>query len=102
MSELISSQAGDQTKGVIYMAEGDLKVVRLHRFDGDSKTKAFVDVSIGDYVVKGLRIVKGQKGLFLSMPQEKSKDGKWYNSFYPATKEARTSLTDLVLTAYEE
>ncbi len=84
------------------MAEEGLKVVRLHRFDGDSKTKAFVDVSIGDYIVKGLRIVKGQKGLFLAMPQEKSKDGKWYNSFYPVTKEARASLNDLVLTAYEE
>jgi DNA-binding cell septation regulator SpoVG len=75
------------------MAEENLKVVRLHRFDGDSKTKAFVDVSIGGYIVKGLRVVKGQ---------EKSKDGKWYNSFYPVTKEARSSLNDLVLTAYEE
>jgi stage V sporulation protein G len=84
------------------MAEENLKVVRLHRFDGDSKTKAFVDVSIGGYIVKGLRVVKGQKGLFLAMPQEKSKDGKWYNSFYPVTKEARSSLNDLVLTAYEE
>lgn len=84
------------------MTEENLKVVRLHRFDGDSKTKAFVDVSIGGYIVKGLRVVKGQKGLFLAMPQEKSKDGKWYNSFYPVTKEARASLNDLVLTAYEE
>jgi stage V sporulation protein G len=84
------------------MAEENLKVVRLHRFDGDSKTKAFVDVSIGGYIVKGLRVVKGQKGLFLAMPQEKSKDGKWYNSFYPVTKEARSSLNDLVLAAYEE
>ena len=79
-----------------------IKVVRLHRFDGDSKTRAFVDVAIGDYIVKGLRIVKGQKGLFLAMPQEKSKDGKWYNSFLPVTKEARTALSDVVLAAYEE
>lgn len=79
-----------------------LKVVRLHRFDGDSKTRAFADIAIGDFIVKGLRIVQGQKGLFLAMPQEKAKDGKWYNSFYPVTKEARESLTELVLSAYEE
>ncbi len=79
-----------------------LKVVRLHRFDGDSKTRAFADVAIGDFVVKGLRIVQGQKGLFLSMPQEKAKDGKWYNSFFPVTKEARQNLMDVVLAAYEE
>lgn len=79
-----------------------LKVVRLHRFDGDSKTKAFADVAIGDFVVKGLRVVQGQKGLFLAMPQEKAKDGKWYNSFYAATKEARQVLNETVLAAYQE
>jgi len=81
----------------------NLEVVRLHRLEGDeSKLKAFADVAIGDFVVKGLRVLKGQKGLFLGMPQEKAKDGKWYNAFYPKTKEARQSLTELVLTAYQE
>ena len=79
-----------------------LKVVRLHRLDGDSKLKAFCDVAIGDFIVKGLRVVQGQKGLFLAMPQEKAKDGKWYNTFLPVTKEARDSLCNLVLAAYEE
>ena len=80
----------------------DLKVVRLHRFDGDSKLKAFADIAIGDYIVKGLRVVEGQKGLFLSMPQEKSKDGKWYNTFCPLTQEARATLSEVVLAAYQE
>lgn len=80
----------------------NLEVVRLYRFNGDSKTRAFVDIAIDDFIVKGLRIVQGQKGLFLAMPQEKSKDGKWYNSFYPKTKEARENLNAVVLTAYQE
>ena len=79
-----------------------LKVVRLHRFDGDSKTKAFVDISLGDFIIKGLRVLEGKKGLFLGMPQEKAKDGNWYNTFCPITKEARQSLSDLVLAAYQE
>jgi stage V sporulation protein G len=80
----------------------EVQVVRLHRFDGDSKTKAFADISIGHFVVKGLRVVEGKKGLFLAMPQEKSKDGKWYDTFFPATKEAREVLNDLVLNAYQQ
>jgi len=80
----------------------DLKVVRLYRFDGDSKVKAFVDVGIGDFIIKGLRVLQGKKGLFLAMPQEKAKDGKWYNSFYPVTEEARQNLSEVVLTAYQE
>ncbi|MCM8781044.1 MAG: SpoVG family protein [Candidatus Omnitrophica bacterium] len=83
--------------------ESQVKVVRLHRFDDDeSKLKAFVDVAIGDFIIKGLRILKGQKGLFLAMPQEQGKDGKWYNAFFPATKQARQSLTEAVLAAYQE
>jgi len=85
------------------MTDGlELKVVRLYRFDGDSKTKAFADISIGDFVVKGIRVVQGKKGLFVAVPQEKSKDGKWFSSFYPATDEARQQLNDAVLAAYQE
>jgi stage V sporulation protein G len=80
----------------------NLEVVRLYRLEGDSKLKAFADVAIGDFIVKGLRIMQGEKGLFLGMPQEKAKDGKWYNAFFPKTKEARQNLTEAVLAAYQE
>lgn len=82
--------------------EISIKVVRLHRFEGETKTKAFVDVAIGDFVVKGLRLVDGANGLFLSMPREKGKDGKYYDAFYPATQEAKGSLEQTVLAAYQE
>ncbi|MFA6216837.1 MAG: SpoVG family protein [Candidatus Omnitrophota bacterium] len=82
--------------------EISVTVIRLFRLPGDSNVKAFVDVSFGDFIVKGLRVVKGKDGLFLGMPQEKSKDGKWYNIFYPATKQAQLELTDAVLSAYQE
>ncbi|MFH1492508.1 MAG: SpoVG family protein [Candidatus Omnitrophota bacterium] len=85
------------------MAENQsMQVVRLHRLDGESKTKAFADVSIGEFVIKGLKVVDGKNGLFLSMPREKSKDGKWYDTVFPVTQEARKCLTDLVLEAYQQ
>lgn len=85
------------------MDASDLKVVRLYRYDGDSKAKAFVDVAIGDYVVKGFRVVQGKDGLFLGMPREKSnKDGKWYSAFIPVSEEAKQNLTEVVLSAYQQ
>ncbi|MFY9402349.1 MAG: SpoVG family protein [Candidatus Omnitrophota bacterium] len=84
------------------IGESDLKVVRLYKLEGDSKTKAFLDIAIGSFIVKGLKIIQGQKGLFLSMPQDKAKDGKWYNAFYPSSKEARQALTEVALAAYQE
>jgi stage V sporulation protein G len=81
---------------------GQIEVMRLRRFDnGDSKLKAFVDVAIGEFVVRGLRIVQGQKGLYLAMPQEQGKDGRWYNCFYPKDAQARQALAEVVLSAYQ-
>ena len=80
----------------------EVQVVRLYRLDGESKIKAFADVSIGSFIIKGLKVLDGKNGLFLSMPREKSKDGKWYDTVFPVTKEARQSLSDLVLEAYQQ
>ena len=85
------------------MAENqEVQVVRLYRLEGESKIKAFADVSIGNFIIKGLKVLDGKNGLFLSMPQEKAKDGKWYDTVFPVTKEARKSLTELVLEAYQQ
>ncbi|MDD4938919.1 MAG: SpoVG family protein [Candidatus Omnitrophica bacterium] len=84
------------------MEEISIQVSRIHRIEGDTKLKAFVDIAIGDFIVKGFRVMQGQKGLFVGLPQDKAKDGKWYNAFYPVTKEARQTLTDAVLAAYQE
>ena len=81
----------------------ELEVVRLRRFDDEeSKLKAFVDVAIGEFIVKGLRILQGKDGLYLAMPQEQGKDGRWYNCFYSKTPDARQALTEVVLAAYQD
>ena len=80
-----------------------VEVLRLHRLSGDSSLKAFADVSFaGAFIVKGIKVVEGKKGLFVSMPSEKGKDGKWYDIAHPLTKEFREALSEVVLEAYEE
>ncbi len=77
-----------------------ISVSRVSKLDTDSKLKAFVDVSISGIVVKGFSVVNGSKGLFVSMPRHQGKDGKWYNTVYPATKELKQELSEVVLEAY--
>ncbi len=84
------------------MQDSQIQVSRIYKVDGDAKLRAFVDVSLGGLVVKGLRVVAGSNGLFVSMPQHKGKDGKWYNTVYPADKQIQKQLSDLVLAAYQE
>jgi len=78
-----------------------VKVERIHFIEGEGVTKAFVDLLILDtFIVKGLRVVKGAKDTFVSMPNTQGKDGKWYETFYPVNKQIRSGLQELVLEAY--
>ena len=78
-----------------------LEVSRIHKLEGTGSTKAFCDLSVLDnFVIKGLRVVEGEKGLFVSMPREEGKDGKWYNTVIPLKREVKDEIEKLVLEAY--
>ena len=79
-----------------------LAVKRLVRFDGGGTVRAYCDVAIaGAFLIKGLRVVEGKNGLFVSMPRQQGKDHKWYDSVVALTKEAKTDVGRVVLEAYE-
>lgn len=78
-----------------------IEVNRIFKVDGDSKLKAFVDISLAGIIIKGLRVVEGEKGLFVGMPRHQGKDGRWYDTVYPSTKELYEALAQLVLAAYQ-
>ncbi|MDD5116108.1 MAG: SpoVG family protein [Candidatus Omnitrophica bacterium] len=82
--------------------EDMISVSRILKMEGDSKLKAFVDLSISGIVVKGFGVVEGSKGLFVSMPRHQGKDGKWYNTVYPANRELKEQLDKVVLEAYRQ
>jgi len=81
----------------------EVNVERLYRLDSDGALKGFVDISIcNSIVVKGLRIVAGKNGLFVGMPQQLGKDGKWHNRVSLTNDSLKNKLNDLVLSAFEE
>lgn len=58
-----------------------MKIVRMNKIQGGGKTVAFFDIQTDDdIVIKGFRLVNGANGLFLSAPNEKGKDGKFYET----------------------
>ena len=78
-----------------------LQVNRLHKLNGTGSTKAFCDLSVLDsLIIKGLRVVEGEKGLFVSMPREEGKDGKWYNTIMALNREVKDEIERIVLEAY--
>ncbi len=81
----------------------EVSVTRLVKFDGEGSLKAFCEVALGNqFLIKGLRVVQGKNGLFVSMPRQQGKDNHWYNSVEALTKEAKAEVGRIVLEAYEQ
>ena len=79
----------------------EIKVLKVHRIEGENRIKAFVDVSINDaLLIKGVRIVEGNKGVFVSMPVEQGTNEKWYERVRCLNKSIRDEIANAVLTAY--
>jgi len=78
----------------------NIEIARLYRVEGDGRLKAFVDIALAGFVIKGLRVVQGEKGLFVGMPSQQGKDGRWFNNVYPLNKEYQQQLSEIVLAAY--
>lgn len=77
--------------------------VRLLETQRNTNTKAFIELKLDDtLIVKGLTLVEGEKGLFVSYPATKGKDGKYYNSVYSLDKEWREKLEDICIRKYKE
>jgi len=79
----------------------NVKVIKIHRLQNDSRVKAFVDLGINDaLLIKGVRIVKGKKGLFVSMPVTQGKNERWYERVRCLNQDVRSLIAKKVLDAY--
>ena len=80
---------------------------KIDRMIQKGNVKAIASVSLdGMFVVKGLKVMDGRKGLFVSMPQESypGKDGQkqYSNTFFALTNSAKMQLQQVVLDAYQQ
>jgi stage V sporulation protein G len=78
------------------------KIEKMYKLPDAGSLKAFVDVSCDDaLIIKGIRVLKGKKGLFVSMPQEMGKDNKWYDQVLCKTAAVYEQFSDAVIKAYK-
>lgn len=83
--------------------DAKIEVVRLHRLENGGPVKAFCDIQFDeDYIIKGFRVVEGKEGLFVGMPSEIAKNGRWYGTFRPLSDDVKNRIEEVVITAYEE
>ena len=83
--------------------ELNLSVKRINKFQGEGATRAFCDVAVGEsFLMKGFKVVEGKKGLFVGLPGEIGKDGKWYDNVTALTEAAKEEVGRVVLEAYQQ
>ncbi|MCJ7508169.1 MAG: septation regulator SpoVG [candidate division Zixibacteria bacterium] len=69
----------------------------------EEKLKAFANVTFDNaFVIRGLKVINGNEGYFVSMPSRKRKDGTHQDIAHPINNETRKMIEDKVLAAYEE
>jgi stage V sporulation protein G len=77
----------------------DVKVIPVD----DEKLKAFVSIVFDQcFVVTDIKIIHGPKGLFVSMPSKKRKDGTFKDIAHPLNNKMRQYLEDKVLSVYRQ
>lgn len=76
--------------------------VRINSLMPDNgSVKAIASVNFGDcFAVKGVKVMEGKNGLFVSMPSQKGKDGNYHDICFPITPEFRSQLNSTVEQAY--
>ena len=68
----------------------------------DDKLKAFVSITLNDsFVIRGLKVIRGNTGLFVAMPSRKRPDGQHQDLAHPINDSTRKYLTERVMTEYE-
>ncbi len=80
-----------------------MKIVRMNHLNSNSgKTAAFFDIQTNDGItIKGFKVVNGSNGLFVSSPNEKGKDGKYYETVI-LPKEMKSELEKMALDEYDK
>ena len=76
--------------------------VRVRRVAKEGKLKAVVSITIDDeFVVHDIKVIEGEKGLFIAMPSKKAMDGEYRDIAHPINSSTRDCIQSLILEKYQ-
>ncbi|MCI6431802.1 MAG: septation regulator SpoVG [Oliverpabstia sp.] len=77
--------------------------VRVRKVAKEGKMKAVVSITIDEeFVVHDIKVIEGEKGLFIAMPSRKATDGEYRDIAHPINSDTRERIQRLILDKYEE
>ena len=77
--------------------------IRVRKINLEGRMKAIVSVTFDDaLVIHDVKVVEGDKGLFVAMPSKKMPDGEYKDIAHPISSQAREIIQTAVLKVYEK
>ena len=77
--------------------------IRVRTVDSEGKMRAVVSITIDSvFVIHDIKVIEGEKGMFIAMPSRKAADGEYKDIAHPINSDTRTALQELILMKYQE
>lgn len=77
--------------------------VRVRKVAKEGKLKAVVSITMDDeFVVHDIKVIEGEKGLFITMPSKKAIDGEYRDIAHPINSNTRERIQRTILERYEQ
>ena len=77
--------------------------IRVRKIEKEGKMKAVVSITIDDeFVVHDIKVIEGEKGMFIAMPSRKATDGEYKDIAHPIKSSTRESLQEMILEKYQQ
>ena len=77
--------------------------VRVRKITKEGKMRAVVSITLDDeFVVHDIKVIEGEKGLFIAMPSKKASDGEYRDIAHPINSSTRESIQRIILEHYEK
>ena len=77
--------------------------IRVRKIENGGKMKAVVSITIDEeFVVHDIKVIEGEKGLFIAMPSRRASDGEFKDVAHPIKSETRENLQRIILERYEQ
>lgn len=77
--------------------------VRVRKVAKEGKMKAIVSITIdNEFVVHDIKVIEGEKGIFIAMPSKKSADGEYRDIAHPISSQVREKIQTEIMRRYEE
>lgn len=77
--------------------------IRVRTVDSEGKMRAVVSITIDSvFVIHDIKVIEGEKGMFIAMPSRKAADGEYRDIAHPINTETREELQKMILDKYYE